>query len=113
MAKTFFAVFQRPGSRWDPDRNVRDQAQWDRHASHMDALFDRGLVVLGGPFADRTGSMVIVRAQDASEARAMFRDDPWNVEDILVVADVKEWTIFLDDSDRRQADRRFQIRLID
>jgi len=33
----------------------------------------------------------------------MFRDDPWNVADTLVVADVKEWTIFLDDSDRRQA----------
>jgi uncharacterized protein len=103
MAKTFFAVFQRPGSRWDPDRYVRDQAQWDGHARHMDALFDRGVVVLGGPFADQTGSMVIVRAQDAFEARAMFRDDPWNVEDILVVAAVKEWTIFLDDSDRRQA----------
>jgi uncharacterized protein YciI len=69
----------------------------------LESLFDRGLVVLGGPFADHTGSMVIVRAQDASEARAMFRHDPWNVQDILVVADVKEWTIFLDDSDRRQA----------
>jgi uncharacterized protein YciI len=104
VAKTFFAVFQRPDSRGDPDRYVRDQAQWDGHASHMDALFDRGLIVLGGPFPDQTGSMVIVRARDASEARAMFRDDRRTVEDILVVADVKEWTIFLDDSDRQQAD---------
>jgi uncharacterized protein YciI len=98
--KTYFAVFQRPGSRWDPERYVRDQAYWDGHARHMDALFEQGAVVLGGPFADRSGSMVIVRAQDAAAARAMFRDDPWNVEDILVVSDVKEWTIFLDAADR-------------
>jgi hypothetical protein len=47
--------------------------------------------------------LVIVQAQDAAAARAMFRDDPWNVEDILVVADVKEWTIFLDAADREES----------
>jgi hypothetical protein len=44
----------------------------------MDALFAKGVVELGGPFADRTGSMVILEAENAT----------------------KEWTIFLDARNR-------------
>ena len=62
----------------------------------MDSLFETGAIILGGPFADRTGSMVIVRADDASQVREMFREDPWTLQDVLMVADVKEWIIFLD-----------------
>lgn len=101
--KTYFVVILRPGPRWDPQRYVRDQDLWDEHARHMDALFERGAVVLGGPFADASGSMVIVRAADADAAREMFREDPWNVEGILVVSDVKQWTIFLDGADRHHS----------
>ena len=56
MKKTV-AVFQHPGSRWNPDKPVREQAYWDDHARFMDALFDAGEVILGGPFADGSGSM--------------------------------------------------------
>jgi hypothetical protein len=93
---TYYAVFMRPGSGWDPHKPVREQPLWDAHAEYMDAMFATGVVVLGGPFADRTGSLVILKAGSADDARAMYRDDPWTVHDILVVADVKEWTIFLD-----------------
>ena len=33
----------------------------------MDRLFENGTVVLGGPFADVTGSPVIVEAENESE----------------------------------------------
>jgi hypothetical protein len=26
----------------------------------------------------------------------MYREDPWTTQDVMKVADVKEWTIFLD-----------------
>jgi uncharacterized protein YciI len=97
---TYYAAFLRPGSLWDPEKAVREQAFWDDHARHMDALFETGAVILGGPFADGTGSMVIVRVQNVTQVREMFRDDPWTVHDVLVVDDVKEWTIFLDDRRR-------------
>jgi uncharacterized protein YciI len=93
---TYYAVFLRPGSGWVPEKGVREQPFWDDHARYMDALFANGAVVLGGPFADRTGSMVILEAQSAAHARELYRDDPWTVHDVLVVAEVKEWTIFLD-----------------
>jgi uncharacterized protein YciI len=95
MKKTI-AVFLRPGSRWNPDKPVRQQAYWDDHARFMDALVDGGQVILGGPFADGSGSMVVLRAESVEAARATFQEDPWTQQDILVVRDAKEWTIFLD-----------------
>ena len=53
---TYYAAFLRPGALWNPDRPVREQVFWDDHARYMDALFDSGTIVLGGPFADRTGA---------------------------------------------------------
>ena len=99
MKKTV-AMFQRPGSRWNPDKPVREQAYWDNHARFMDALFDAGEVILGGPFADGSGSMVILVAESAEAARAIFQKDPWTQQDVLVAAEVKEWTIFLDGRDK-------------
>src|SRR5690349_3256668 len=93
---TYYAAFLRPGARWDPTKPVREQPFWDDHARYMDALFASGVIVLGGPFADRTGSLVIVAADNAARVHELFRRDPWTERDVLVVADVKEWTIFLD-----------------
>ena len=99
MKKTI-AVLLRHGSRWDPRLPVREQAYWDEHARFMDALFDGGDVILGGPFADGSGSMVILAAESVEAARAIFRDDPWAHQDILIADEVKEWTLFLDSRDK-------------
>ena len=96
------AVFLRHGSRWNPDKAVREQTYWDDHARFMDELFDAGKIILAGPFADDTGSMVILAAESVEAARAILRDDPWAQHDILVSGDVKEWTIFLDARDKGQ-----------
>jgi uncharacterized protein YciI len=93
---TYYAAFLQPGTLWDPNKTARQQPFWDDHARYMDSLFETGVIILGGPFADRTGSLVIVAADNAEQVREMFRHDPWTQRDVLVVADVKEWTIFLD-----------------
>jgi uncharacterized protein len=97
---TYYAAFLRPGSLWNPDKTAREQPFWDEHARFMDALFEEGLIILGGPFADRTGSLVIVVAGNAAQVYEMYKSDPWTEKDVLVVADVKEWIIFLDARDR-------------
>jgi uncharacterized protein YciI len=98
---TYYATFLRPGRRWEPDKPVREQPLWDEHARFMDALFETGVILLGGPFADRAGSLVIVSADSAARVRELFQGDPWTTHDVLAVADVKEWTIFLDARERR------------
>ncbi|PYT05744.1 MAG: hypothetical protein DMF60_11000 [Acidobacteria bacterium] len=95
MKKTI-AVFLRPGSQWNPDKPVREQAYWDEHARFMDALFDAGTILLGGPFADGSGSMVILEAENVEAAEAIFQDDPWTQQDVLVASEAREWTIYLD-----------------
>jgi len=98
--KKAMVLFQRHGSGWDPGKPVRDQTLWDAHARFVDALYAQGKVLLAGPFADGSGSLVVLDAESPEAARALFRDDPWAQQDILVAADVKEWTIFLDRRDR-------------
>ncbi len=60
--------------------------------------------MMAGPFApDGAGALVILNVESADEARAIYADDPWAHKQILLTAEAKEWTIFLDardDSDR-------------
>lgn len=84
----YYATFLRPGTGWDSDKTVREQPYWDEHTHFMDSLFEAGLIILAGPFANRTGSMVIVAADNAARVHEMFRTDPWTEHDVLVVADV-------------------------
>jgi uncharacterized protein YciI len=91
----------RPGRLWEPDKPVREHPFWDEHARFMDALFEKGVIILGGPFADRSGALVIVAADNAAQVYEMYRNDPWTKHDVLVVAQVKEWTIFLDGRRRK------------
>lgn len=98
--KKAMVLFQRHGSAWDPAKPVRAQAFWDDHARFVDALFAQGKILLAGPFADGSGSLVVLNVETPQAVHEIFRDDPWAQRDILVAADVKEWTIFLDGRDR-------------
>jgi uncharacterized protein YciI len=81
---------------------VRQQAHWDEHARFVDALFDAGTLVMAGPFADDSGSRVVLGVESVEIARAIMQEDPWARRDILVTGEVKEWTIFLDARDKTQ-----------
>jgi uncharacterized protein len=98
--KKAIVVFMRRSSQWNPDKPVREQPYWDEHARFMDSLFEADRVILAGPFADASGSMIILAADSVEAARAILRDDPWAQHDILVAGDAKEWTIFLDARDK-------------
>ena len=85
-----------PGSGWDPAVGSREQRLWDEHAAFMDDLVARGLIELAGPFADGSGALSVVRSDSVDEVRRWFEADPWSVQDVLPVREVREWTIFLD-----------------
>jgi uncharacterized protein YciI len=91
-------IVERPvGSAWDSSRDTREQRLWDEHAAFMDDLFERGLVVLGGPLADGSGhAVVVMEAAGEAEVRDLLAGDPWCVHDILGVNEIREWRIFLD-----------------
>lgn len=51
---------------------------------------------MAGPYADCSRALIIVKADNAEEALAMFHDDPWMKSGILVPGEVIAWTVFID-----------------
>jgi hypothetical protein len=48
---------------------------WAQHAAFMDPLFENGTVVLGGLFADATGSVVVVEAENELAVQLTWQGD--------------------------------------
>jgi uncharacterized protein YciI len=91
----FFVVQRRTGPQWDPAKRLEEQSGWPEHATFMDALVDRGFVVLGGPLADEVRVVLAIEADSEDDVRSTLADDPWS-ETHLVVDAVEPWTIRLD-----------------
>ena len=94
--KNTFVIQWAPGAAWDTGKTVREQAYWDEHAEFMDRLFENGTVILGGPFSDGTGSLVIVEAEEMSEVATMIANDPFVIHQIFKLRSLKQWQLFLD-----------------
>jgi uncharacterized protein YciI len=95
MKQTFAVTFIH-GPNWDASRPVRQQDYWDEHAAFIDGLYADSFIRLAGPFSDDAGSLIIVEADSADEARQSFAGDPWASRGILLLDRVRRWEIFLD-----------------
>ncbi len=91
-------IVERPtGDDWIPGRGPREQPLWDEHAQFMDALFDRGAIVLGGPLVDGSGAVLVMEATDDDDVRRQLAPDPWIVDaDVLRVGEIRKWRLYLD-----------------
>ena len=94
-----FAVTTAKGPNWDYSRGIREQAEWDGHSDWADDLFDRDVIILGGPVGDNSGDevgLLGVEAADEDAVRAIFAGDPWATHGILRVKEVRPWALWLD-----------------
>src|SRR3974377_354352 len=94
--KNTFVILWAPGAAWEAGKTVREQAYWDEHAAFMDQLFEEGMVIMGGPFTDGTGSLVIVEAEGIDEVPTLCANDPFLIHQIFALRDLKQWQLFLD-----------------
>jgi uncharacterized protein len=62
------------------------------HLAYLQALKARGALVLSGPFADRTGGMVLISAASRAEAEAIAQADPL-VSNRVDSYELREWRI--------------------
>jgi uncharacterized protein len=85
----------RRGVAWG-DGPPEAQPGWGEHAAWIDALADRGRIVLGGPFSDNSGAMLLLEGIGVQEAELLFATDPFVKNGVFVVADVREWTNYVD-----------------
>jgi uncharacterized protein YciI len=92
----YFLVRQARGPAWDSSRGRREQAGWEQHVGFIDRLSEDGTIPLGGPVGDIDGQdvVLVIRAANEDEARAMFVDDPW-MDSILRIDSIEPWTLWI------------------
>ena len=49
----------------------------DQHMAHLKPLIDRGAVLLGGPFTDGSGALIVLDVENAQQAQAVVDGDPF------------------------------------
>jgi uncharacterized protein YciI len=72
------------------------QPGWDEHAAFVDDLVEKGTFVMGGPFADFSGSVSVLEGVDAERARELVAGDPFIANGVFVLEDVRDWTVYVD-----------------
>jgi uncharacterized protein YciI len=88
--KRYFVLTHAPGPAWDHAKGFRDQPGLAQHLGYMQRYFDAGKIVLGGPFLDDSGGMMIFDLGAIDEAREIAAADP-TVKAGLLTVTVKPW----------------------
>jgi uncharacterized protein YciI len=91
----YFAVRMENGPSYDATRDRREQDAWDDHAAFMDRLVGDGFVIIGGPVSE-TQTLHAVEAESEDAVRARLAEDPWAPMEILRIASIEPWQLWLD-----------------
>jgi hypothetical protein len=93
-----FAVTTEKGPNWDDARAMREQQSWTEHARFADDLVERGVIIIGGPIggSDTDIALLGVDAEDEAQVRTLFSEDPWTLNGVFRIKEVRPWTWWLD-----------------
>ncbi|MGH7931955.1 MAG: YciI family protein [Candidatus Binataceae bacterium] len=59
------------------------------HLENLKPLVDRGKIILGGPFTDGSGSLIVMDAESEAEALAFAQNDPYTTQGVFERVEVK------------------------
>ena len=86
----FVGIYTR-GSSWLSGKAILEQPL-EAHFAYMEALQDRHILILGGPFKDDEGALAVIEAASLPEAQRIFAADPAVRQEIFSVA-VHPWFV--------------------
>ncbi len=95
-----FAFLVRPGPEWDATKPLHEQPRLFNHAAYLGSLRERGILALGGPFADISGestgalALGVFRVPDLATAERYMRADP-AVQAGTFVYELRPWNASL------------------
>jgi hypothetical protein len=92
----YFVVTRERTENWDWGRSMREQDLWDEHATFMDDLVDRGIIVLGGPLEEGKYVLHICNVAAKENIEPLLADDPWTANGLLRTIKVERWEVLLD-----------------
>lgn len=93
-------MIRKGGPAWDNSRPLREQDEWDEHASFMDALFDERFLVAAGPLGDGAPEhrvLLIFDADSESAIDARLAEDIWTQTGTLSTVSLERWNVLLGD----------------
>ncbi len=93
--KTYYVVMRSKGQAWEVGKPLSAQQLWSDHATFMNRLAEQGFIILGGPFAEEGGSLLIIDAPDEETTRSTLAEDPWIQAGVLVESSIRPWPILL------------------
>lgn len=85
-----FVFLYSPGPKWIAGKSVFEQPL-ENHQAYMVRLTKDKTLITGGPFADDSGAMGIIQAENLDRAWQVIELDP-AVRDQVVTARVMPWT---------------------
>lgn len=88
----YHVFFHSPGPQWKSGVSFREQPGIEEHVAYMRDLLEQGLMVMGGPFLDDSGGMMVSRIPTLDEARRVASQDP-GVESGLLRVEVRAWLV--------------------
>jgi len=72
----YYAVLLRRGPNWPTDSSSPQAAHLRAHKKYMVNLFESGAILVGGPYPDLSGAVLILKADDAAHAEKLIGSDP-------------------------------------
>ncbi len=92
-----YVVFHRPGPKWQPGVDFREQDGVGKHVQHYLQLHEQGKLELGGPFLlqDAGGMMVATKDVSQKELEAFAAADP-AVQAGLLIYEIRPWLIAME-----------------
>jgi len=84
-----------------PEGEVKRKVLRPAHLERLKRLESEGKLVLAGPFADRSGSLIIIEADSIEEARAFIQKDPYVEQGVFEKVEVRPFTLVLPEKDLR------------
>ena len=86
----YFVLFHKPGPHWRDGKPFDEQPGIMEHVHYMGGFFASGELVMGGPFLDNSGGMMVFASATIEQAQAIATADP-AVKAGLLTVNVKPW----------------------
>ena len=98
QAPVFYLLHHTPGPAWQKGTDFREQPGVAAHIQYMASFLAAGKLMIGGPFLDDSGGMMVYRAGDQAEAETIAQNDP-AVQNGLLHVVVRPWLIAMSSID--------------
>jgi uncharacterized protein YciI len=93
IMKSTFAIQYAPGPAWFAGKPIAEQPLKE-HLAYLKGLYQAGHLVMGGPFTDNSGGLVVLEADQETDAQTMAANDPAVINGILT-AKVRPWRLLM------------------